>query len=216
MPHDLADLLDVNSQQPLREIRGVLATPVTPLARAWHQRGHDISVFCLDPSVAKEQVLRGSRLVIHVLPKRRARRCLLDFYSVERRLLRRAILEESPEVLSAQWTYEHALAALQSGIPTAVTCHDTPLRYAWIGKDWFTIYHLFMAWTVIRKAKHLVCVSPYTAQHIRKYFSPRCPVEVVPNGMPDKLFQRGERRLATSSKRSSQNFTICSAGGWAD
>ena len=214
MPHDLADLLDANSQKLLREIRGVLATPVTPIARIWHQRGHNISVFCLDPSVAKEYILRGERLVIHVLPKRRARHYLFDFYRAECRLLREAIREEKPDVLSAQWTYEHALAALQSGIPTAVTCHDTPLRYAWLGKDWFITYHVFMAWRVIRSAKYLVCVSPYTAAHIKKYFFPRAPVDIVPNGIPEKFFERGERRLARAPYRSGQPYTICSAGGW--
>jgi L-malate glycosyltransferase len=214
MPHDLADLLDANSQRLLREIRGVLATPVTPIARVWHERGHDISIFCLDPSVEKEQILQGNRLVIHVLPRRRARYYLLDCYRAERRLLRGAILSERPDVLSAQWSYEHALAAIQSGIPTAVTCHDTPLRYAWVGRNGYLIYHLFIAWRVIRHAKRLVCVSPYTAEHIKKYFFPRGPVDMVPNGIPGKLFDRGERRLTVAPDRPERSFTICSAGGW--
>ncbi|MGH7980909.1 MAG: glycosyltransferase family 4 protein, partial [Limisphaerales bacterium] len=130
MPHDLRDLLDADSQQLLPGIRGIFANPVTPLARSWRQRGHDVSVFCLDPSVSARQVLRGDGLIIYVLPKRRPRRYLLDFYRVETRQLKEAILEQNPDVLSAQWTYEHAWGALQTGIPTAVTCHDTPLRYA--------------------------------------------------------------------------------------
>jgi glycosyltransferase involved in cell wall biosynthesis len=216
MPHDVADLLDTASQKQLADIRGVLATPVTPLARHWHEHGHQLSVFCLDPSVAVPQVLRGERLSIHVIPKRRARHCLLDFYRTECRLLREAIRRENPEVLSAQWTYEHAWAALQSGIPTAVTCHDTPLRYAWITKNWFMIYHLVMAWRVIRNANRLICVSPYVATHIKKYFLPRCPVDVVPNGLPLEVFQNGEKRLRLpASARPEHPFTFCNVGGWS-
>lgn len=214
MPHDLADLLDAKSQKLLQEIRGVPATPVSPIARVWHKRGHNISIFCLDPSVEKEQVLRGNQLVIHVLPRRRARYYLIDCYRTECRLLREAIRTEKPDVLSAQWSYEHALAALQSGVPTAVTCHDTPLRIAWIAKDYYSTYQMFFAWRVIRRAERLICVSPYTAEHIKKYFFPRCLVDVVPNGMPDELFERGERRLAKVPDPPRQGFTICSAGGW--
>jgi glycosyltransferase involved in cell wall biosynthesis len=214
MPHDLADLLDANSQKLLREIRGVLATPVTPIARVWHQRGHNISIFCLDPSVEKEQILRGEQLVIHVLPKRRARYYLFDCYRAERRLLRDAIRREEPDVLSAQWSYEHALAALQSRIPTAVTCHDSPLHCAWVAKDFYTTYHTFIAWRVIRSAKRLVCVSPYIVEHIKKHFAPQGQVDMVPNGIPAKLFERRERRLATTPDQAEQPFVICSAGGW--
>jgi glycosyltransferase involved in cell wall biosynthesis len=215
MPHDVADLLDAASQKQLANIRGVLATPVTPLARRWHENGHQLSVFCLDPSVAGSHVLRGERLSIHVVPKRRARYCLLDFYRAECRLLREAIRRENPEVLNAQWTYEHAWAALQTCIPTAVTCHDTPLRYAWISKSWFMSYHLVMAWRVIRKAQRLVCVSPYTARHIKKYFLPRVPVDVIPNGLPLEVFERGKRRMQQPAPaRPERPFTFCSVGGW--
>jgi len=215
MPHDVVDLLDAASQEQLSCIRGVMATPVTPLAREWHQRGHQLSVFCLDPSVTGPHLLQGERLSIHVIPKRRARYCLLDFYRIECRLLREAIRRENPEVLSAQWTYEHAWAALQCGIPTAITCHDTPLRYAWIGKNLFSSYHLVLAWRVIRKAHRLICVSPYTATHIKKYFLPRCPVDVVPNGLPPEVFERGEKRLRQPvSAQRERPFTFCSVGGW--
>lgn len=213
MPHDLRDLMDTQSQNLLANIRGILANPVTPQARLWRQRGHYISVFCLDPSVAAKQVLRGERLVIYVLPARRIRFCLLDFYRVECRLLKEAILEEKPDVLSAQWSYEHAWGALKTGIPTAVTCHDTPLDYALVAKNWYTAYLLWMAWRVIRRANRLVCVSPYTAEHIKKYFSRGQPVDMVPNGLSDTIFERGKRRMA-ARHRAGNPFIFCSAGGW--
>lgn len=213
MPHDLADLLDAASRERLADIHGVLATPVTPMAREWHRHGHQLCIFCLDPSVTRTYLLQGDRLSIHVLPRRRYRYCLFSFYRTERRLLREAVGRENPDVISAQWTYEHAWAALQCGIPTVVTCHDTPLRYAWIDCHPFNWYHVVMAWRVIRHANRLVCVSPYTAGHIRRYFLPRCPVETVPNGLPPQVFQRGERRLqaAVHPKRP---LTFCDACGW--
>jgi glycosyltransferase involved in cell wall biosynthesis len=213
MPHEVADLLDQASREKLACIRGVPAPSTTALVRGWHQRGHAISIFCLDPSVTNEQVLQGERLTVRVLPKRRSRHCLRDFYHAECRLVQAAVQRETPDVLSAQWTYDHAWAALQCGLPTMVTCHDTPWRYAWIAKNWFTTYQLLVAWRVIRKADRLVAVSPYTAQHIESYFRPRAPVTVVPNGVQPEIFQRGERRLK-SARHQERPFTVCSVGGW--
>ncbi|HEX9045425.1 MAG TPA: glycosyltransferase family 4 protein [Verrucomicrobiae bacterium] len=213
MPHEVADLLDGSSRGQLPGIRGVPAPSVTALVRGWHHRGHRLSVFCLDQSVSQVQTLRGERLTIYVAPKRRARRCLLDFYRTECRLIRELVRQEKPEVLSAQWTYDHALAALGCGIPTAVTCHDTPWRYAWIAKNWFTTYHIAVAWRVIRRADRLVCVSPYTARHIQNYFRPRGPVDVVPNGVPLDIFERYPRRLKTPAKPE-RALTLCNIGGW--
>ncbi len=212
-PHDLADLLNESSRRLLPEIAGVTATPVTPMAREWLRMGHELSVFTLDPSVKRPYLLKGDRLVIHVLPKRRARQYLLDCYGEERRLIRAAVASESPEVLCAQWTYEHALAALDCGLPTTVTCHDTPLRCAWIAKHLHMTFQLLVAWRVIRKADFLICVSPYTARHIRRYFRPRVPVEVIPNGLNPEIFERGARRLERASPLH-QPYTVCSIGGW--
>jgi L-malate glycosyltransferase len=213
MPHDIVDLLDDESRSLLQEIKGVTATPVTPMARQWHSVGHELSIYCLDPSIQTAFHLTGERLSIHVLPKRRNRRSLLDVYREERRLITEAVAKEAPEVLSAQWSYEHALAALDTGVPTIVTCHDTPLRYAWISKSFFMTYHLFVAAKVIRSAEHLVCVSPYTAKHIKTIFRPKCPVGVIPNGLSSEVFERGRRRL-NKAKHHSPKFTICSISGW--
>jgi glycosyltransferase involved in cell wall biosynthesis len=213
MPHELEDLLDEESRAMLGQIKGVTATPVTPLVRAWHAAGHTLAVFCLDQSVTKPVRLTGSNITIDVLPKRRFRQSMMDCYRKERLLICEAIRRERPDVLSAQWSYEHALGALDSGVPTVVTCHDTPLRYAWISKSFFMTYHLFIAASVIRRADEIVCVSPYTEHHIQKIFRPRCATHVIANGLPAEMHLRGERRLAIQ-RESSGFFTLCSVGGW--
>jgi len=214
VPQEVADLLDAASRNRLDQVAGVWATPVTPLVRELYRRGHTLAIFCLDPTVKEPRRLTGERLRIYVLPERPLKRCVLDVYRRERRLLRDAILAEKPEVLSAQWTREHALGALDTGLPTAVTCHDTPLRYTWTSKGLFMWYHLPLAWCVIRKAHQLICVSPYTAQHIKRFFRPRSPVDVVPNGLPAEVFEHGKRRLARGRTESKKSFTFCSVGRW--
>lgn len=213
MPHDLEDLLDHESRQKLVRIKGVTATPVTPLAREWHRLGHRISVFCLDPSVSEQIVLSGNNLSIYVLPKRRFRKSVLDFYKIERLLIFNAVSKETPDVISAQWSYEHALGALDTGIPTAVTCHDTPLRYAWISKNFFMFFHVLVATSVFRRARKLIAVSPYTGTHIAKYFFVQKNPQIVPNGLPIEIFERGKKRLQIEEKNK-ETFNICCVGGW--
>jgi glycosyltransferase involved in cell wall biosynthesis len=213
MPHDLADLLDTGSQAKLREVRGVLATFVTPLVRGLHRRGHSLSVFCLDRSVAAPLRLKGERLAIHVIPKRRSRHCLLDIYRVESQLISEAIAQEAPVAINAQWCYEHAWAALKSKVPTVVTCQDMPLQYTGMGISWYMWYHLALAWGVIRKARHLISVSPICAQLIQRHFSCGGPMVVVPNGLASEVFERGRRRLQKPAA-GGRPFTFCSVGGW--
>jgi L-malate glycosyltransferase len=206
-------LLDAGSQAKLQEVSGVLATPVTPLVRGLHRRGHTLSVFCLDRSVAAPLRLKGERLAIHVIPKRRSRQCLRDIYHVESRLISEAIAQEAPAAVNAQWSYEHAWAALKSKVPTVVTCHDMPLQYARISNNWYTWYHLALAWGVIRKARRLISVSPIGAQLIQRYFSCGGPMDVVPNGLDSEVFERGRRRLQKPDA-AGRPFTFCSVGGW--
>ncbi|MCH7228010.1 glycosyltransferase family 4 protein [Haloferula sp. A504] len=213
MPQEVEDLLDPPSRSLLAEIGGVTATPVVPLVRLWHEQGQEVAVFCLDQSVVRPLRLVGDRISIDVLPKRRFRESLVDCYRVERELLGDAVMGAAPDVLSAQWSYEHALGAIDTGMPTVVTCHDTPLRYAWTSKNFFMSYHVFVAAMVIRRARGLVCVSPYTARHIRRFFRPRCEPVTIPNGIPRELLERGKRRLLSSSSPGGLK-TICSIGGW--
>lgn len=213
MPHELEDLLDGDSRDLLRHVKGVTATPVTPLVRAWHEQGFALAVFCLDQSVAEPVRLTGVNLTIDVLPKRRFRQSMMDCYRQERLLICDAIKRENPDVISAQWSYEHALGALDSGVPTVVTCHDTPLRYAWVSKTLFMTYHVGIAAAVFRRAAHLIAVSPYTAEHIRKYFRPKAKPKVIPNGIASDTLERGRRRFE-AEVQARTSVTFCSVGGW--
>lgn len=213
MPQDLVDLLDDPSRDLLSRIRGVTATPVTPLAREFLRLGHAVSVFCLDPSVDSTVILVGQKLKIYVCPKRRFRAAACDFYGQERRLICDHVARENPEVLCAHWSYDHALGALDTGLPTVVVCHDTPIRYAWIAKNFFMLYHLVVAAVVIERAQHLIAVSPYTANHIRRWFCPSRPPNVIQNGLPVEVFARGYRRLQRHQP-TGRAYTICSVGGW--
>ena len=119
----LADLLD----QPARVPLGLGGIPPLAEVRALITRGHDVSLITLDPNIAEEVVLHGDRLTVHVGPFRQ-RDAAHDAYRTERRFVTGRLLRCQPDVIHAHWTYEHALGALATGLPTVVTAHDAPLN----------------------------------------------------------------------------------------
>jgi len=171
--------------------RGQGGTPANLLCRELLARGQRLTIFTLDPAVRDEVVLDGPRLRICVGPYGGppGRRPARDFFTPERAWLVRTIQREAPDVLHAQWTYLHALAAQASGVPHLITSHDAPLqvlRHEFIP---YRIAHTLMAWRVLSRARRVVSVSPYVARHLRRWMGYRGPLEVIPNGMPQALFE---------------------------
>jgi L-malate glycosyltransferase len=191
--------------------RGMGGTPVTLLCKELLQRGCDLAVFTVDPSIETERVFEGRRLRIHFGPY--SARDATNFFRREREFLLRAIARERPAFLHAHFTYEYALAAVESGLPHVVTAHDAPLnclRYAFIPllktartfKDHyatsrsigFSIMRTIMAYKVARKAQSVTAVSPYVADHLRRYGFRGGRIDIVPNGMPSVNFERLRNR----------------------
>ena len=125
----------------------------------------------------------------------------------------RAIDREKPAFLHAHFTYEYALAAIESGLPHVVTAHDAAvncLRYAFIPPlqtsrtfgDYykgtrgivFSVMRTVMAYRVARKAQSVVAVSPYVADHLRRYGFRKGRIDVISNGMPTAHFERPRNR----------------------
>jgi glycosyltransferase involved in cell wall biosynthesis len=148
-------------------------------------------VFSCDVKVDSEIVFEGELIRICIGPytRRRAR----TFFSKERKFLSRAISREKLSVLHAQWTYEYALAAIDSGLPYLVTAHDAPLNCLWHNPIPYRAVRTLMAYKAARTAKQLVAVSPYVAEHLRRYRIHTKPIEIIPNGMPTALFARMRR-----------------------
>lgn len=106
-----------------------------------------------------------------------------DAFKHERAALSQAMQDDAPDLVHAHWSYEFAMAAIESGLPHLVTCHDAPqvvLRYT---PNLYRLVRYFMARRVLRQAQHLTAVSPYLQQMLVGYA--RVPIEVVPNPLPE-------------------------------
>jgi L-malate glycosyltransferase len=167
--------------------KGLGGTPVNLLSRELLRRGRRLVIFTLDPAVNDEMVLEGESLRICVGPLRPTR--ARDFFSVERDYLLRAIGREAPDILHAQWTYEYALAAQKSGLPHVITAHDAPITILRLNLIPYRIARTLMAYRAVMRARRVVSVSPYVLEHIRRFMFYSGSEEVIPNGLPQRLFQ---------------------------
>ena len=191
---------------------GLGGTPLEHLVRALLARGYPIVVFTLDPAVPSEVILEGSRIRFCIGPYR-ARHRARDLFSAERAWMAEAMRREAPDLVHAHWTYEFAMAALDSGRPTLVTAHDAPLRVLRFTPDPYRLVRLLMSGRVARRAPHLTAVSPYVARHFRRWLGYRRPIAVVPNPLPDEIFALGNDDGARSPKSPFTVATILS--GWS-
>lgn len=117
-----------------------------------------------------------------------------DAFKLERNALRQVIQNDAPDVIHAHWSYEFALAAIASGLPHVVTCHDAPQVVLKYSPDPYRLVRYFMARRVLNKARVLTAVSPYLKQKINCYA--RAPIIVVPNPVP-MLPDRDTERVRT-------------------
>jgi L-malate glycosyltransferase len=148
------------------------------LVRALIGRGHHISVVTLSPELTEKRILKGPTLTYYVHPMRTKRR-MRDLYRVERQRLMEGICLAKPDLLHAHWTYEFALACLETGLPTLVTSHDNAFQVLRFTRDLYRLGRLYLQIRVIRKAPFMTAVSPYVADSHR--WLAKTEIEVIPN-----------------------------------
>ena len=184
------------------------------------RRGHRVTAVTLsgDMPLDWRQPARasGSNLEVVFVPMRpRAWRPngwqpgrIIDLYAFERRGLQYAIERATPDVVHAHWTYEFALATLNTSLPHLITCHDAPAVVIRYTRSLYRVLRYFMARKVFRRGKVFSAVSGYMAHAAQRYT--RLPVTVIPNPLADYVLASGRLRSAPSS--SWQIGMICN--GW--
>jgi len=167
---------------------GLGSTATTPLVVELLRRGHQVDVFTLHKGLPKEETYRWGNLRVFVGPCRQ-NHLARNFFRPEIDCLMRAISESRPRFIHAHWTYEFALAAIRSGIPTVTTIHDLPWRVFQHFRDPYRMVRLMMAYEVALRGEHFTAVSNDAAAHFRRFFNPKARIAVISNGLPDAVFE---------------------------
>lgn len=153
---------------------------VTELVLALAPLVERLDLVTLDPGLVGPVELEGPGVRLSVGPFRpRARTRSRDLFAVERAFIAERLRTWDPSAVSAHWTYEYALGALDSGRPTLITVRDwapTILRHA---TDAYRLVRLAMQALVFARGRHFAAVSPYMARKIEMIT--RRPAAVLPN-----------------------------------
>jgi glycosyltransferase involved in cell wall biosynthesis len=190
------DVLPLLDADPARLPAGTGGAPLLAILVAeLLRRGHRVSAFTLSSDLPLRAdgrtCARGPGFELHYLPNRprawppngRRPGRAMDLYAFERAGMRGAIEAVRPDVVHAHWAGEFAWAALRTGLPHVVTCHDSPLAVARFERSFRRGAYRWMragiAWHVLRHARRVTTVSPYMVDQVRSLC--RVPVSVVAN-----------------------------------
>lgn len=95
---------------------------------------------------------------------------ILDLFRFERKVMGEALSRIQPDIVHAHWAYEFAWAAIDSGLPHVVTCHDSPFRVARHYRGWmlggYRRVKAWMAWHALRRAGCVTTVSPHMVREV--------------------------------------------------
>lgn len=180
------DILPPSGDQPYP--KGLGGSPVNLMARELYRRGYNLILYSLDRDIKTEVTIKAERLTIHFGPYRRRR--ALDFFAAEIKYLAQAMQKNPPDFLHAHWTYEFALAAQATKLPHLVTSHDVPFNVLKFDHSPYRIIRTLMGCKAIWRTRYLSAVAPYVAENLKKQLFYRHPIKVIPNGMPDAIFNR--------------------------
>lgn len=196
------------------------------LARGLLERGHRVTVVSLASDMPCEQGAlarrRSGALELVFAPMRprawplngRRPGYIWDLLRFERQGLRRALASIGPDVVHAHWPYEFAWAAIDSGLPHVVTCHDSPFRIARLYRGWrhgaYRRIRAWMAWHALRRARCVTAVSPYMVQEV----APLCrgAAHLVPNPVDTTI--GAARPMERAAGTRARVLMVCN--GWSE
>ncbi len=199
------DLKLLNWNIPANSLPATNSFPLTSYyINALLKRGYKVIAYTNSTSITEPTVIESGNLKVCISreksqPGRR-------FFKFEIEDLKALIQAHPAEAISAFWTYEYALAAIGSGIPTAIGIHDVAWKILVKQFDPFRFVRWLMNWRVISKAKVLVANSTYTYGQLSG--STKKKTVVIPNFYPEEM---EKVKLAGITKG---NYIIASSNGF--
>ena len=191
--------------------KGYTGAPLTAVLIAeLLKQGHHVSGFTTDTSIyTQSRVIKasGPNFDFYICPERpRAWRLnkirlgrAVDAFAYERKQLFDTFMLVKPDFMHVHWSYEFALAAIKTGIPHLITCHDAPAVVLRFNPCPYRAIRYLMARQVFRSGRHFSTVSKYMATVIQDYF--KQPLAVVPNPLADFVLSGGSVRNLPVTKR---------------
>lgn len=137
---------------------------------------------------------------------------ILDCFAYERRNMKELLAKVQPDFIHAHWTYEFAMAAMESGIPYLVTAHDDPAEVLKLYKNVYRFGRYLMARRVLRHAQAITAVS----DDLKRRIAPlaHSEIAVVPNPLSRQFIDAGISRTAPSLCQNSKLISVINGWGF--
>lgn len=180
--------------------------PVTSyFVNALLSRGHSVVVFTTSRRLDRPLAIDQGSLAVCVAPRYRPR-SVLSFYRRERQGLRALMREYPCDIVHAMWSYEYALAALQSGMPSLVHYRD----HAWTifrqTSDTYRLLRWLLNLYVTMRSDARVANSEYLKKTLKRAGK---SIVVVPNFLPSTVTES-----AASSSEGKQETIVTVSNGF--
>ncbi|MCZ7663144.1 MAG: glycosyltransferase family 4 protein [Thermoleophilia bacterium] len=174
------DLLDYPGGRPAVLPEGYPAPIVSHFVNALLRRGHSVVLYTTSQGVESPAVIDQGRLVVCVAPRYRPRSAV-SFFAQERQWLNSLMAQHPCDLVHAMWSYEFALAALDSGVPTVVHYHDHAWTILKHKRDAYRFLRWLLSAYVSTRAKHRVANSEYLKRAFGRHGR---DMQVIPNFLP--------------------------------
>jgi glycosyltransferase involved in cell wall biosynthesis len=109
----------------------------------------------------------------------------------EREMILALLKETAPEIVHAMWTLEGGRAVADWAGPKVLTVHDTAWEYVLRGVSLNPIHLAYCArWLANTSAtlagfQHVIAVSPFVEEYLRRRHRYRGAIRVIPNAIPE-------------------------------
>jgi glycosyltransferase involved in cell wall biosynthesis len=168
------------------------------------KRGYKVRVYTTSEGIKEPVIYDSDKLTICI--GRREPHAARDFFKSERKDLVSLMNGYKADIINALWTYEFAMAALTTRLPSVITMHDHALTIFKYKTDPHRFMRLCMNSYVLHSAKHLLVNSQYLYNTLSRSIKEKA--RIIPNFYSESVESQFD------SMREKQNFIVTIANGY--
>lgn len=203
--------LDEESYKQGQSIKGLLAPSVDTLVQSFLNAGHEVVIFTTDLGVKETVCLTGARIKIYICKHRRCGHLrALNFFFSEISQMAKCMRQEKLDILHAHWTYEFAIAALNSKHKTCITIRDIAPYIFKLHHDYYRFVRLLMNQYVFFKREQAWFIANSKYVHDTVLKNNNLPTVIIPNSININFI----RPKSDSWKTKTNNRIVSISNGW--
>ncbi|MFW5983167.1 MAG: glycosyltransferase family 4 protein [bacterium] len=201
--NNIGKILDI---EPNELPDGLTSTNVPTIIEGLLQLGHHVSVYTLSKNVKSIKSYYYNNCSIHFGEYRQKHRAR-DFFRKEINAVEEMIKRDPPEIVHAHWSYEFALGAINTNIPSLVTLRDWAPEILRLKPDMYRFIRLLLNSRVLKKTQFFTANSPY----IQKLASNKLNREVplIPNPISGNYFAQFKNKSCANKRIIAVNNSFC-------